>query len=387
MSNRRLSSPYVRYLKARLWNLARPGFWGTALFLSVIGLTIREFWMRPDMLISRQSKPAATQPQANSSLSAEDRAIAADIDNLPILAYDSEQTEESAVDIAEPISQPKKGNQNPLQEALKNQNISNTVKSNSNPAVSTAPAPSFKYDNPFLTQAQNLLQFGNALRDRNNRSTGLNAANSSSQTQSNQLESNLSQDLNTTNSTQRLVANGSLEAALNPSSLTPLPTQTPFNQIISRSQLTTQPSNNNFNTAPQAINNSLPPTQFVQPNLTTQPSTYYSNFNGANPTQIPAYTNSSTINSVPPTTSYSNVNGASTTTQQTFNTQPLPNSSVLPQTLPVTPSTFNTVTNPNASTLTPTNAVGNGTLTTPSVQPTPSQVPGQSLNLSIPVRY
>ena len=386
MSNRRLSSPSVRYLKARLWNLARPGFWGTALFLSVIGLTIREFWMRPDMLTSRQSKPVATQPQANSTLTAEDRAIAADIDNLPILAYDSEQTEESALDIAEPISQPKKSNQNPLQEALKNQNASNAIKSNSNPAVSTAPAPSFKYDNPFLTQAQNLLQFGNALGDRNNRSTGLNTANSSSQTQSNQLDSNLSQGFNTTNSTQRLVASGSLEAALNPSSLTPLPTQTPFNQIISRSQLTTQPSNNNFNTAPQAINNSLPPTQFVQP-ITTQPSTSYNNFNGANPTQIPTYTNPSTINSVQPTTSYSNVNGASTTTQQTFNTQPLPNSTLLPQTSAVTPGTFNTVINPNASTLTPTNEKGNGTLTTPSLQPTTSQVPGQSLNLSVPVRY
>ncbi|RUS96549.1 hypothetical protein DSM106972_087360 [Dulcicalothrix desertica PCC 7102] len=386
MSNRRLSSPYVRYLKARLWNLARPGFWGTALFLSVIGLTIREFWMRPDMLTSRQSKPVATQPQANSTLTAEDRAIAADIDNLPILAYDSEQTEESALDVAEPISQPKKGNQNPLQEALKNQNASNAIKSNSNPAVSTAPAPSFKYDNPFLTQAQNLLQFGNTLGDRNNRSTRLNTANSSSQTQSNQLDSNLGQGFNTTNSTQRLVASGSLEAALNPSSLTPLPTQTPFNQIISRSQLTTQPSNNNFNTAPQAINNSLPPTQFVQP-ITTQPSTYNNNFNGANPTQVPTYTNPSTINSVQPATSYSNVNGASTTIQQTFNTQPLPNSTLLPQTSAVTPSTFNTVTNPSASTLTPTNERGNATLTTPSVQPTPSQVPGQSLNLSVPVRY
>ncbi|OKH31980.1 hypothetical protein NIES2101_41060 [Calothrix sp. HK-06] len=387
MSNRRLSSPYVRYLKARLWNLARPGFWGTAIFLSVIGLTIREFWMRPDMLASRQSKPVATQPQANSTLTAEDRAIAADIDNLPILAHDSQQTEESALDIAEPISQPKKGNQNPLQEALKNQNISNTVKSNSNPAVSTAPAPSFKYDNPFLTQAQNLLQFGNALRDRNSRSAGLNAANSSNQAQSNEPDSILSQGFNPTNSTQRLVASGSLEAALNSSSLTPLPTQTPFNQIISRSQLTTQPSNNNFNTAPQAINNSVLPTQFVQPNITTQPSTYYSNFNGANPTQIPTYTNPSTINSVQSVTSYSNVNGASTTTQQTFNTQPLPNSTLLPQTSAVTPSTFNTVANPSASTLTSTNAAGNGTLTTPTVQPTPSQVPGQSLNLSVPVRY
>lgn len=386
MSNRRLSSPSVRYLKARLWNLARPGFWGTAIFLSVIGLTIREFWMRPDMLTSRQSKPAATQPQANSSLSAEDRAIAADIDNLPILAHDSEQTQESALDIPEPISQPRKGNQNPLQEALKNQNISNTVKSNSNPAVSTAPASSFKYDNPFLTQAQNLLQFGNALRDRNNRSTASNAANSSSQAP-NQPDSNLSQGLKTTNSTQRLVPSGSLEAALNPSSLTPLPTQTPFNQIISRSQLTTQPNNNNFNTSPQAINNSVPPTQFVQPNLTTQPSTYYSNFNGANPTQIPAYTNPSTINSVPPATYNTGVNGANTTTQQTFNTQPLPNSSVLPQTPAVTPNTSNTVTYPGASTSTPTNAAGNGTLITPSVQPTPSQVPSQSLNLSVPVRY
>lgn len=399
MSNRRLSSPYFRYFKARLWNLARPGFWGTAIFLSVVGLTIREFWMRPDMLTSRQSKPAATQPQKNSTLSAEDRAIVADIDNLSILEHDSKQAQ-PALDTAEPISQPKPGNQNPLEQAVKNQNTSNDTKLNSNVNVQSAPTPSLKNDNPFLTQAENLLQFGNPLRNGNNGFVGLNTVNSLNQSnQSNQSAFGLNQSSND-KSTQKLVTANSLETALNSSSLNPSKSQTPFGQIVNRNQSAVQPNNflpssNNINTVPQGINNFALPTQFAQPTTITQPQTVYSNLNGANLTQP---------------VNYSNLNGANSTqlrTNSNFNNNnnnfnnilSLPNSNFIPQstinTTPttVTPNTLNSVTYPSATTITPSNTAGNGTLITPTQPnqsqqyPSQTQVPSQYPNSGLPVRY
>lgn len=314
MSNRRLSSPYFRYLKARLWNLARPGFWGTAIFLSVIGLTIREFWMRPDMFTSRQSKPAATQADANSTLSAEDRAIVADIDNLSVLQHDSKQVAQPPLDTAEPISQPRTGSQNPLQQAVKNQNTSNDTKLSSN---SSAPTPSVKYVNPFLTQAENLLQFGNPLRNGNDGFVGLNTANSSNQSnQPNQLTIGLDQTKNG-NSTQRPVAANSLEAALSSLSLNPSPSQTQAGQVVNRNQSIIQPNNllpssNNINSLSQGINNSASPTQLAQPNTITQPQTVNSNLNGANQNQPFNYGNLNGVNSTQPA-NYGNLNGINST--------------------------------------------------------------------------
>jgi hypothetical protein len=357
MSNRRLSSPYVRYLKARLWNLTRPSFWGTAIFLSVVGLTMREFLVRPGILASRQAKPAATQPETSSTLTKEDRAIAADIDNIPILNYDSDQSEESSLDTSEPISKPNKGKENPLQEAVKNQNALD-AKSNSSLTTLSAPAPAFKYDNPFLAEAQNLLQFGGSVRNRNTDSNTVNLSNQA--LQSNQLASNLN---------QRYRTNNSLETALNSS-----PTQPSFNQVINRGQPAAQNSSflqtsGNFNTPPQNLTN----TQFTQPNINTQPTTYYGNFNT---TQPPVnYTNlNGAIPSQTPT--YSNFNAANPTLQRTYNsnnfnnTQPLFNNTPIPQTSTVAPSIpTNTVTNTAVSTQNPTNPTVNGTLITPVVQP------------------
>ncbi len=441
MSNRRLSSPYFRYLKARLWNLARPGFWGTAIFLSVVGLTIREFWMRPDMFTSRQSKPAATQADANSTLSAEDRAIVADIDNLSVLQHDSKQVAQPALDTAEPISQPKSGNQNPLQQAVKNQNTSNDTKLNSNANVQGAPTPSVKYVNPFLTQAENLLQFGNPLRNGNDGFVGLNTANSSNQSnQSNQLTIGLNQTKNG-NSTQRPVAANSLEAALSSLSVNPSPSQTQAGQVVNSNQSVIQPGNllpssNNINSLSQGINNSASPTQLAQPNTITQPQTVNSNLNGANQNQPFNYGSLNGVNSTQPS-NYGNLNGVNSTQPANYgnlnginqnqptnyngnlnglnpaqpvndyrnsnslnaaqtriynnfnNILPLQNSNFVPQTsvnttpTTVTPSTSNTVSYPRATTNTPTNTAGNGTLITPAQ---PNLLP-QYPNSGLPVRY
>ncbi|BAZ41522.1 hypothetical protein NIES4101_74880 [Calothrix sp. NIES-4101] len=174
MKNRRYASPYFRYLKARLWNLTRPGFWGTAIFLSVVGLVIREFWAHPDMLTQQKSNSTAQQSESNSTLSNEERAVFADIDNLPVLAYDFEQGVES-IPNPEVIAKPKKSDKNPLEAALGKQNTAKETKVNSSATNSTS-LP--KFNNPFLSQANNLLQFTNA--QNNNRFASLNPLNQSS---------------------------------------------------------------------------------------------------------------------------------------------------------------------------------------------------------------
>ncbi|MBF2067518.1 MAG: hypothetical protein IGS39_24340 [Calothrix sp. C42_A2020_038] len=418
MSNHRLSSPYFRYLKARLWNFARPGFWGTAIFLSVVGLTIREFWMRPDLLTSRQSKSTAIQPKPNSTLSAEDRAIVADIDTLPILRYDSEQgvqstldkdTDINTLDTAEPIAKPKKVNQNLLDEAIKNQKSS----SNTGLDSKSIAAPSIKYDNPFLTQAQNLLQFGNT--SRNNSFVGLNTFNASNQSnQTNQVNS-LGLRVESTNSydsTQTLVGANSLQVALNTSSrnqTNQLPNQTSFNSQNLYNQSSNFINSNNFNStnnlpqgltqsfgtpvniSTQTLNNSVSPTQFTQPTIatTTQPQIYYGNLNGTNlnqtPTQTQIFNNLNGANSTQPQI-YNNLNNSN------FNTQPLPNNTITSQAA----STVNTVPYPSTTTASPRITIKNGNIIiTPSVQqpnstvssPSQTEIQNQYPNSGLPVRY
>ncbi|MEA5571195.1 hypothetical protein [Calothrix sp. UHCC 0171] len=174
MKNRRYASPYFRYLKARLWNLTRPGFWGTAIFLSVVGLVIREFWARPDMLTRQNSNSTGQQSESSSTLSDEERAVAADIDNLPVLAYDFERGLES-IPSPEVIATPKKANKNPLEEAFSKQNTVKETKLNSS-ATNSNSLP--KFNNPFLSEANSLLQFTNT--QSNSRFASLNPLNKSS---------------------------------------------------------------------------------------------------------------------------------------------------------------------------------------------------------------
>jgi hypothetical protein len=157
MPQRHYPPAYLRYFRARLWNLARPGFWGTAIFLSVVGLVIKEYWVQPD-LANRQDEQVDAK-SAKAPLAPEDRAIAADIDNLPLLVNDSL-----------PANLPKVKNPNPNQ-ANKNKTLldrlndrdrssasSNKLVSDDKSANSTSVN---KIDNPFLTQAESLLKFSN----------------------------------------------------------------------------------------------------------------------------------------------------------------------------------------------------------------------------------
>jgi hypothetical protein len=176
MSRRHYPPAHLRYLKARLWNLSRPGFWGAAIFLSVVGLTIKEYWANPNFFTDWQKNQFAASQPADSSLSEEDRAIAADIDNLPVLFNTDSGNENSpAARTSKPTQNTQaKNSRGGLLEALnsKSQTSATDDKSKANVKEGdSASAP--KLENPFVAQAENLLQLKNFQSGSN--SQGVNA--------------------------------------------------------------------------------------------------------------------------------------------------------------------------------------------------------------------
>ena len=159
MSPHRYRPVFLRYLKARLWNLAQPSFWGTLIFLFVVGLLIKQYWtnsnfvFRPRTQNSENQNPENTQP-LESFLSEEDRAIAADIDNLPVLFYESRQQDLSTR--ANKLKT-KASSENLVkqQNTLKNQSRSNSLLTKEQKIASP------KVENPFLQQANKLLELNN----------------------------------------------------------------------------------------------------------------------------------------------------------------------------------------------------------------------------------
>ena len=163
----RHSPASLRYLKAKLWNLTRPSFWGTAIFLSVVGLLMRQYWTSPNFSSTtvRTQNPENTKAP-ESFLSEEEKAIAADIDNLPVLFYESTQQNLSTT------AGKREKTQVPGEQAL----FANSVKQrNIIPNQSTIPSQSRLYsgaikqqkiispkvENPFLQQANKLLKLNN----------------------------------------------------------------------------------------------------------------------------------------------------------------------------------------------------------------------------------
>ncbi|MBD2354206.1 hypothetical protein H6G41_06130 [Tolypothrix sp. FACHB-123] len=160
MSNHHYPPAYLRYLKARLLNLGRPSFWLTAICLSIFGLITWEYLLDPDVFTQNQNQQANSPKVVDSSLSTEDRAAIADIDNLPALTQDLEQANLPAV-----LSIPKenlndKKNQSLFDDVI-SQKSSATNVTKSNPSLGIFNSTStFQNNNPFLVQADNLLRSG-----------------------------------------------------------------------------------------------------------------------------------------------------------------------------------------------------------------------------------
>jgi hypothetical protein len=215
MPHRHYPPAYLRYLKARLWNLGRPGFWGTAIFLSIVGLVTWEYWSNPDIFVYKQKSQVSSQTPADSSLSEENRAIAADIDNLPVLFNDFEQASLSVTPNTPKEKTEEKNNKGLLEDLINKQKSDSDTKVNPASGVKGDTPPVLK--NPFVVQAENSLRMGTV--DSSNQFLGLNTLTAPSEpTGDEQTSSSLGIGLtNQTNKTQNSLSVNSLQAALNQS--------------------------------------------------------------------------------------------------------------------------------------------------------------------------
>jgi hypothetical protein len=392
MPQRHYPPAYLRYLKARLWNLARPSFWGTAIVLSVVGLIIKEYWTNPGFLVNSQTKPVASpQQRVDSSLSAEDKAIAADIDNLPVLYNDAEQAElPPTANTPKDQAQPK--SKGLLDDLLnKRQPAASDSKLNLGlDTVNLAPAP--KITNPFLTQADNLLQVGTFQTNTQTSTNSNNNSLSGSSFQPGVTATSPSLGTQFNNQPDRNI-NGltinPLQAALNQSrnqkqsSLNDATSnQTSQTNQTNTLRLTpdggttlTQPSNGlpSQTLSPNTFVNRNPTNNTIAPGYTgtpyTQPQNSYSNFSGTQTSGTPynqPITNQPITNQ--PQSSYGNFNS-----NQGFPTTAPPSTTVTP----ITPAPTNAplVQTPlNQGAVTPTNPTVYGNSAVPQAQTPQSNV-------------
>ncbi|MBD2605333.1 hypothetical protein H6G81_12495 [Scytonema hofmannii FACHB-248] len=392
MSPRRYPPAYLRYLRARLWNLGRPAFWGTAIFLSVLGLGIREYWANPDFLtfLQNNKQPAAQKPP-DSSLSDEDRAIAADIDNLPVLINDAQQSKLLIAPTTPKEKSQDNNSKNLLDDLIsKQQEVAKNAKPNSVGIVGNP--PTLKVTNPFVAQAENLLQAGTG-----SQLFGVKSSNTSSlQPGIAGSSSNLGIGTpNQINNNQNPAAISALQTAINESTQKPSSlNNTTFNQTntIERSLPSNDLPNQDFSANTQLNTNPIAPistTGYTEPTLTNQPQNLYTNFPGSQPTLTNQpqnyYTNSSQlatsyqkpiVTNQPPNY-YGNFN----------NVQPLP--SVVTPTSTVSPETYAAPNNiapyspqaPNQGAVQPSNQVGYGNS---NLNPSLLQTKSPQSNLTVP---
>ncbi|MBD2163974.1 hypothetical protein H6G04_06095 [Calothrix membranacea FACHB-236] len=314
MQKRNYPPAYLRYLKARLRNLSRPSFWGTAIFLAVFGIGMWQYLSNPDVF-ARKSQPEVASPKvADSSFTAEDRAVVADIDNFPVLIKDYEQAILAAT-LTNPPEKSSAQNSPGLFEDVINKQPSTANESKSNlglPIVNDTSAP--QANNPFVVQTENLLQmksgYGGShllgakslttpLEQTANATTPLNQgvelANQSNkiqnpatisplQTAINQSPTqNLSGYNNTASSSTNIMGtasysnftstNQNLSGAANPTNIM---------GTASYDNATITPATSNIPSQPLPVNTNLSTgTVYSQPTVTNLPQNSYSNFNNS----------------------------------------------------------------------------------------------------------
>ncbi|MEH1913052.1 hypothetical protein [Nostoc sp.] len=347
MPHRHYPPAYLRYLKARLWNLGRPGFWGTAIFLSVVGLATWEYWSNPDIFVYKQKKPVVLQKSADSSLSEENKAIAADIDNLPVLFNDFEQgTLSSTANAPEQQTEAKKSKDS-LDDVINKQKSTNNTKLNPGLSVNGDTSPALK--NPFVQQTDNLLRIGTV--DSSNPFLGLKTLNTASEpTGEDQTSSSLGAGFtNQTNKNQNSLSINPLQAALNQSTNQKLSsfssnTATKTNALgqVSAPGTTLMPPINSLTSQNSLPNTGLTTGTGNTPTGTNLPQNPYTNLNNG---QVLPNNGLTTGTNLPqnPYNTYTNLN----------------NGQVVPNVAPSNTVPYSSQ-SPSQSVVTPTNPVGYG---------------------------
>jgi hypothetical protein len=303
MSNRRYPSPYWRYLRARLVNLGKPSFWGTAIFLSVVGLVVHQYWTNPEVA---NNPNIGTTSVDDSELSEEDKAIAADIDNLPSLFSDTEPF----ILPANNTQSQKNKDKTPSTNTNNKSSSSDKPKPNSDLGIVNTQSPTSVEKNIFVSEAENLLRFG---ATNNDQLLGYKPVTVSSPTVGGTANSPLLRPglVNQVNTSQNSNPNNLLLTGLT-SSTNQAPSITNNNQsLVNSTNVTT------YGGVTQALPTSTQPSQTFSPSTGLnsglgyiQPS-YSNNFNNVQP--VPINTGVNQVTGYTQPNYYNNLN----------NTQPL----------------------------------------------------------------
>lgn len=283
MPPRQYPPAYLRYLRARLWNLGRPGFWGTAIFLFAVGFVIHESWLHPNIFTRKQNTQVTkpSKPAESSSLSDEDKAMVADIDNLPVLLNEFEKATLSTAAINPQEDAQVDKSESLFEDVIKKQNAASDAKSNPGTGrVNNAPPKIEK--NPFVLQAENLLLSGT--NDGEGQFLDVNSLNPSPVQTETTTFSSLDMGLtNRTKKNQKSVLISPLQAEINQltkQNLSSLNNTTstqinPLGQTSSNGATMMLPSNS-------LPSRNLPPSTgigYIQPTVINQPQNPYSNLN------------------------------------------------------------------------------------------------------------
>ncbi|MEA5552409.1 hypothetical protein VB713_15815 [Anabaena cylindrica UHCC 0172] len=271
MPARNYPPAYLRYLKARLSNFLRPSFWGTGIFLIVVSLLIREYWINPAIFTEKPNKDAVVSENVEeASLSNEDKAITADIDNMPSLLSDFDKENLSAIITTSPENTQVENKETFLNQAINKQNAdANSAKSNLSLGIVNQ-VSSVSVKNPFVLQAEKLLQ--PVQTNNSNQFSGINNLAVPSPTELTAV-SNLSFELNNqTTNNQTLVLINPLAAAINKSSNT-----NQINSFSSNGNVRSIVPTNNLTNQGLSSSSSM---GYIQPGLVKQSQNPYSNFNG-----------------------------------------------------------------------------------------------------------
>ncbi|MGB3755397.1 MAG: hypothetical protein WBA07_03375 [Rivularia sp. (in: cyanobacteria)] len=313
MSRFRHRSPRLRYLRARLSIFTRPSFLAALVFLSCLGFVVKEYWTNPDFLkfAQNQEAPSQTSSSSDSSLSDEDRAIAADIDNLSVLDFDKQQANipiTTNLNDSKKIKQQNEAQLNKILDLAEKSQKADEIKLNT--TTQTTNTPSTSQQNPFLKQAKDLLNFKFDTGNINGNVDSLSPFSTDSQTPQNSFnlgvnksqsanpESALQKAINDSNKNNQIQENSAENNSTDKKTFGQLPqygqkapspdSSTNQNQTDSlvNTNLFNQPLNNpsqnpygNFN------NNQFPANNYTQPGLNNQSQNPYGNFNN---TQVPA---------------------------------------------------------------------------------------------------
>ncbi len=265
MPHRPYPPAYLRYLQARLSIFRQSAFWGISLFLLSIGIISWEYWLKSDHISQQQnSKVIPEQPviQSDSTMSDEDKSIAADIDNLPVLLNDFQQAALSATLVnSQAIDFPQENN-NFLEDAIKKNNENNQSKNINYMANNITPTMD---KNPFVTQSENLLQLRR--NDRVSQFSG-----------NNTLTKLPEITTSTTNSGNDPTSNNDSSVLMNPLE-TAIKQSSNYNNGVN----TSIPLTNSLPNQVSVPSNSM---GYIQPTITNQQSNLYPNINNV-PTSQP----------------------------------------------------------------------------------------------------